>query len=71
MRKLLWEVEAKCVFNVCSLFLVEADQELEKSTESRGLNDEDIKNEKPSEILEAIEKGLSAIATVLTDDVET
>lgn len=67
----MWEVEAKCVFNVCYLFLVEADQELEKSAESRGLNDEDIKNEKPSEIIETIEKGLSAIATVLTDGVDT
>ena len=53
------------------LFLVEADQELEKSAESRGLSDEDMKNEKPSEIIDTLEKGFSAIATVLTDGVDT
>lgn len=53
------------------LFIVEADQELEKATESRGLNEEEIKNEKPSEIIETIEKGLSTIATVMIDGVDT
>ncbi|CAO1318986.1 unnamed protein product [Diamesa hyperborea] len=50
---------------------VEADQELEKATESRGLTEEEIKNEKPSEIIETIEKGLSTIATVMIDGVDT
>lgn len=52
-------------------FLVEADQELEKSRESRGLNDEDIKNVKPSEIIDTLEKGFSTIATVMIDGVDT
>ena len=70
----MWEAEIKRLFYECFfiyLFLVEADQELEKSAESRGLSDEDMKNEKPSEIIDTLEKGFSAIATVLTDGVDT
>lgn len=40
------------------------------SSSSRGLN-EDVTTEKPSVLIETLEKGFSAIATVLTDDVDT
>lgn len=52
-------------------FTVEADEELEKSASARGLSDEEVKNVKPSEIIETLEKGFNAIATVLTDGVDT
>lgn len=68
----MWEVEIPNVYLILfNLFTVEADQELEKSASARGLSDEDIKNVKPSEIIETLEKGFNAIATVLTDGVDT
>lgn len=47
---------------------VEADEEMKESETSRDLNEEE-KKEKPSEVMDALEKGLSAIANVMTDEV--
>ena len=50
-----------------SLFiLAEADKESETS---RGLSDEE-KKEQPSEIMNALEKGFSALANIVTDEVD-
>lgn len=47
---------------------VEADDEMKENEKSRGLND-DEKTDRPSEVMSALDKGLSAIANVMTDEV--
>lgn len=47
---------------------VEADEEMKESEKSRGLNEEE-KTDRPSEVMSALDKGLSAIAEVMTDEV--
>ncbi|XP_070497545.1 uncharacterized protein [Chironomus tepperi] len=47
----------------------EADKEMKESETSRGLSD-DEKKERPSEIMNALEKGFSAIANIVTDEVD-
>lgn len=45
---------------------VEADEEMKESEVSRGLSDEE-KNEKPSEVMSTLEKGLGVIAQLVSD----
>ena len=52
------------LFLLC--ILAEADKESETS---RGLSDEE-KKEQPSEIMNALEKGFSALANIVTDEVD-
>jgi hypothetical protein len=40
-----------------------------KEKESRGLSDEE-KTDRPSEVISALDKGLSAISSVLSDEVD-
>ena len=47
---------------------VEADEEM-KEKEARGLN-EDETTDRPSEVMSALDKGLSAIANLVTDEVD-
>lgn len=47
---------------------VEADEEMKESETSRGLSDEE-KKQQPSELLMTLEKGFSAIANIITDEV--
>lgn len=49
-------------------FAVEADEERKESETTRGLSDEE-KKDKPSEIMSALDKGLSAMADIVTDEV--
>lgn len=53
----------------CIFFLVEADKEVKEKESSRGLSDEE-KKERPSEIMNALEKGFSALANIVTDEVD-
>ncbi|KAL7049428.1 hypothetical protein ACKWTF_003693 [Chironomus riparius] len=47
----------------------EADKEVKESETSRGLSDEE-KKEQPSEIMNSLEKGLSTLANIITDEVD-
>lgn len=47
----------------------EADEEMKESETSRGLSDEE-KKEVPSQIINAIDKGFSALASLVTDEVQ-
>ena len=51
------------------VFSVEADEEVKESETTRGLSDEE-KKDKPSEIMNALEKGFSALANIVTDEVD-
>lgn len=48
--------------------IVEADDEMKESEKSRGIGD-DEKTDRPSEVMSALDKGLSAIANLMTDEV--
>jgi len=61
--------ESDNLFTRYFIFLVEADEELKESETSRGLSDEE-KKERPSEIMNALEKGFSALANIVTDEVD-
>lgn len=60
-----WELFTRFFY----FFLVEADEEVKESETSRGLSDEE-KKERPSEIMNALEKGFSAMANIVTDEVD-
>lgn len=49
-------------------FAVEADDEIKESETSRGLTEEE-KKESPSQIMSVLDKGFSAIANLVTDEV--
>lgn len=49
---------------------VEADDEMQESEMSRGLSDEE-KQQKPSEVMSSLEKGLGAIANLFNDGVSS
>lgn len=50
-------------------FAVEADEEMTEKETTRGLNDEE-KNQKPSEIMGAVDKTVSAIANLMTGETD-
>ena len=56
-------------FLILHLVLAEADEEVKESETSRGLSDEE-KKERPSDIMNALEKGIAAIANVVTEEVD-
>ena len=56
-------------FSLVVVSEVEADEEMKESETSRGLTDEE-KKETPSEIINALEKGFSALANLVTDEVD-
>lgn len=59
-----------CVKNISFCIVSgEADEEMKKSENSRGLSDED-KHDQPSEIISALDKGFSAMANLMTDEVD-
>lgn len=51
------------------IFTVEADEEM-KEKEARGLS-EDEKTDRPSEVMSALDKGLSAFTSVMSEEVDT
>jgi hypothetical protein len=56
-------------FSLSMCLVVEADEEVKESETSRGLSDEE-KKERPSEIMTALEKGFSALANIVTEEVD-
>lgn len=72
-----WDVRKKVTFALKIISVpfalcfstVEADEEMKESETSRDLN-EDEKKEKPSEIMGSLEKGLSAIANMMSDEID-
>lgn len=66
-----WSAQKKLICIKHSVYLVsstvEADEEIKKSETSRDLS-EDEEKEKPSEVMGDLEKGLSAIANMMTDE---
>jgi hypothetical protein len=68
----LWDgsrEKKKVTLKILNLFsvTVEADDEMKESEKSRGIGD-DEKTDRPSEVMSALDKGLSAITNLMADE---